>query len=166
MVGEAGETGTAAVGAGPRRPAWVAPTSLGLTVVGLLVSIYLSYEHLTENATLACTVGGVVDCAKVTTSSWAYVFGIPVAFLGLVFFVATMVLMLPSTWRRPEPWLDRLRLGWMTVGLAMVLYLVWAEFFKIGAICSWCTVVHVATFALWAVVLFGQILSERADEPA
>lgn len=151
---------------GRRRPAWLVPTSLALTVIGLLVSIYLSYEHLTENATLACSVGGVVDCAKVTTSSWAYVFGIPVAFLGLFFFVVTLALVLPSTWRRPEPWLDRLRLAWMTVGLGMVLYLVWAEFFQIGAICSWCTVVHVVTFALWAVVLFGQILSEPADQPA
>ncbi len=150
--------------AGQRRPAWLVPTSLVLTVLGLLVSIYMSYEHLTENATLACTVGGLVDCTKVTTSSWAYIFGIPVAFLGLVFFVVTIGLMLPSTWRRPEPWLDRVRLAWMTVGLAMVLYLVWAEFFQIGAICSWCTVVHVITFALWVFVLFGQILSEPADQ--
>lgn len=151
---------------GRRRPAWLVPTSLALTVIGLLVSIYLSYEHLTENATLACSVGGVVDCAKVTTSSWAYLVGIPVAFLGLFFFVVTLALMLPAVWRRPEPWLDRIRLAWLTVGLGMVLYLVWAEFFRIKAICSWCTVVHIATFLLWVVVLFGQILSEPAEESA
>lgn len=151
----------------PYRPAWLVPTSLVLTIIGLLVSVYLSYEHLTENATLACTVGGFVDCAKVTTSPWAYLFGIPVAFLGLAFFVVTLLLVLPSTWRRPEAWLDRARLVWLTIGLGMVLYLVWAEFFRIRSICSWCTVVHIATFVLWVVVLFGQILSEPApDRPA
>jgi hypothetical protein len=52
----------------------------------------------------------------------------------------------------------------------MVLYLVWAELYRIHSICLWCTAVHVVTFLLWIVVLFGQILStpapaaERADE--
>ena len=53
-----------------------------------------------------------------------------------------------------------------SVGLGMALYLVWAELFRIHAICSWCTVVHVVTFALWIIVLFGQILSTRGDAVA
>ncbi|AXG15447.1 vitamin K epoxide reductase family protein [Intrasporangium calvum] len=148
------------------RPRWLVPTSLALSVVGLLVSAYLTFEHYTGNETLACTVTDVVDCAKVTESAWSTFLGVPVALLGLLFFVAVTVLMLPSVWRRPEPWLDRLRLGLLTVGLAMALYLVWAELFRIYAICLWCTVVHVATFALWIVVLFGQILSVPAGAAA
>lgn len=146
------------------RPRWLVPTSLALSVVGLLVSAYLTFEHYTGNATLACTVTEVVDCAKVTESAWSMFLGIPVALLGLLFFVAVTVLMLPSVWRRPEPWLDRVRFAVLTVGLVMALYLVWAELFRIYAICLWCTVVHVATFALWGVVLFGQILSFPADD--
>lgn len=149
-----------------RRPGWLAPTTLVLSVVGLLVSAYLTFEHYTGNETLACTVTNVFDCAKVTTSAWSTFMGVPVALLGLLFFVATTVLMLPAVWRRPEAWLDRLRMGWMTVGLGMVLYLVWAELFRIYAICTWCTVVHVVTFVLWIVVLFGQIMSERSSEGA
>jgi uncharacterized membrane protein len=149
---------------GTRRPGWLVPTSLVLTVIGLLTSAYLTFEHFTNNATLACSIGGTVDCQKVTTSQWAYLFGIPVAVLGLFFFVVLLALMLPQVWRRPEPWLDRARIAWLTVGLGMVLYLVWAEFFKIRAICLWCTVVHVVTFALWIAVLFGQILSEPETE--
>lgn len=141
------------------RPPWLAPTTVVLSVAGLLVSAYLSYEHLTDNATLACSIGGVVDCAKVTTSAWSTFLGIPVAFLGLVFFVVTLALCWPSVWRRGESWLDGIRLGWLTIGLGMALYLVWAELFRIHAICLWCTAVHALTFVLWAVVLFGQILS-------
>lgn len=142
-----------------QRPAWLAPTTMLLSVGGLLVSAYLTFEHFTENATLACTIGGAVDCVKVTTSAWSTFLGVPVALLGLLFFVVTLVLCLPAVWRRGEAWLDPARLGWLTVGVGMVLYLVWAELFRIHAICLWCTVVHVITFALWVVVLFGQILS-------
>ncbi len=142
-----------------RRPAWLAPVTAVLSVAGLLVSVYLSFEHLTDNATLACTIGGLVDCAKVTTSAWSTFLGIPVAYLGLVFFVVTLGLCLPAVWRRGEGWLDMARLGWLTVGLGMALYLVWAELYRIHAICLWCTAVHVLTFVLWILVVFGQILS-------
>lgn len=160
-------TGSAGPGTGLReRPGWLAPVSAGLSVVGLLVSAYLTFEHFTANATLACSIGGVVDCAKVTTSAWSTFLGVPVALLGLVFFVGSLALTVPAAWRRPERWLDAARLGWLTVGLAMVLYLVWAELYRINAICLWCTAVHVVTFLLWIVVLFGQILSGPADEDA
>jgi uncharacterized membrane protein len=141
------------------RPVWLAPVSLVLAVAGLAVSAYLTFEHFTDNSTLACSIGGVVDCAKVTTSAWSYVLGIPVAVLGLVFFAITTALCLPRVWRSPTAWLDAARLGWLTVGLGMALYLVWAELYRINAICLWCTAVHVITFVLWIVVLFGQILS-------
>ncbi|MFM6847574.1 MAG: vitamin K epoxide reductase family protein [Terrabacter sp.] len=146
------------------RPGWLAPLTLTLSVLGLLVSAYLTFEHFTANSTLACSIGGVVDCAKVTSSPWSTFMGVPVALLGLVFFAVTLWLCLPGTWRRPQGWLDPARLAWLTVGLAMALYLVWAELFRIHAICLWCTVVHVLTFVLWVAVLFGQILSGPADE--
>jgi uncharacterized membrane protein len=145
-----------------QRPGWLVGATLGPAVVGLLVSAYLTYEHFTDNATLACSIGGAVDCAKVTTSAWSTFMGVPVALLGLVFFAVVIALTLPSTWRRSEPWLDAVRLGWVTVGLGMALYLVWAELFRIHAICLWCTAVHVLTFAIWVAVLFGQILSAPA----
>lgn len=129
------------------------------------MSAYLTFEHLTDNATLACSVNGVVDCAKVTTSPWSTFLGVPVAPLGLVFFVVTLALCLPAVWRRAQRWLDLARFGWLTVGLGMALYLVWAEVYRIHAICLWCTAVHVVTFLLWVVVLFGQILSGPPGPP-
>lgn len=147
----------------PRRPGWLAPVTLGLSLLGLLVSGYLTYEHFTDNATLACTVTGVVDCSKVTSSAWSTFVGVPVSVLGVVFFALLVGLCLPSVWRLGSVWLDRARLAWVSVGLAMALYLVWAELFRIHAICLWCTGVHVLTFVLWVAVLFGQILSEPAD---
>ena len=153
-----------AVPRGRLRPGWLAPVTLVLSVVGLAVSAYLTFEHFTDNATLACSIGGVVDCARVTSSAWSTFVGIPVAVLGLFFFLVTLGLCLPRAWRSTAAWLDPARIGWLTVGLGFALYLVWAELFRIHAICLWCTVVHVVTFVLWIVVLFGQILSGPAVE--
>ena len=60
--------------------------------------------------------------------------------------------------------LDTVRVVAAATGVVSSLYLVWVELFRLDAICLWCTVVHVLTFALWVAVLFGQILSGPADE--
>ncbi len=143
-------------------PGWLSPTALGLCLVGLAVSVYLTYDHFSGGGTLACPEGETVNCAKVTESQWSSVFGVPVAPLGLVFFLVLLPLCRPAAFRRPGLALDRLRLAWVGVGLAMVFYLVWAELFKIQAICLWCTVVHVVTFLLLVVLMFGQILIRPA----
>ena len=144
-------------------PGWLVPTTLVLNLVGLGTSAYLTYEHFTGSTTLACPENATVNCAKVTESSWSSLLGIPVAPLGLLFFVAMVALCLPSVLRRGSVALDRVRLALSAVGLGFALYLVWAELFQIHAICLWCTVAHVAAFLLFAAVLFGQILVEPAD---
>jgi uncharacterized membrane protein len=138
---------------GPRRA--VTPlevTALVIAVLGICVAGYLTYEHFTSSTSLACPETGVVNCAKVTTSSYSAVFGIPVALLGLLFFVAMTVLSIPAVKRTPVG--GTLRLAASAGGVAFVFYLVWAELFQLNAICLWCTGVHVLTIALFAVVVF------------
>ncbi|MDQ6687304.1 MAG: vitamin K epoxide reductase family protein [Actinomycetota bacterium] len=132
-------------------PSWAAPTSLVLCVLGLAVSAYLTYEHYTGSKTLACSSNGVVNCHAVTTSSYAVVYGVPVALLGLLFFAVMTLLCLPQTWRRGGG-LDGARLGATGIGVLMVLYLLFVELFRLDRICLWCTAVHVLTIALFAVV--------------
>jgi uncharacterized membrane protein len=146
----------------PQRtiPRWLAPLSLTWCVLGLLTSAYLTYEHYTGSTTLACPASGAVDCAKVTSSAWSTILGVPVAPLGLVFFVVMLVLCRPSLLRRRSVALDVVRLGFCGIGLLMALYLLWAELFQIHAICLWCTGVHILTFLLFVTLLFGLVLSE------
>ena len=146
----------------PQRtiPRWLAPLSLTWCVLGLLTSAYLTYEHYTGSTTLACPASGAVDCAKVTSSAWSTILGVPVAPLGLVFFAVMLVLCRPSLLRRQSVALDVARLGFCGIGLLMALYLLWAELFQIHAICLWCTGVHILTFLLFVTLLFGLVLSE------
>lgn len=126
-----------------------------LSLLGLGVAGYLTYEHFTSSSTLACSDNGVVNCLKVTTSSYSVVGGVPVAVLGLVFFAVMLVLQLPAMWRRPEPAVRLSRLAWAVVGLGTVLYLLYAELFSIDAICLWCTSVHVLTLVLFGTTVFA-----------
>jgi uncharacterized membrane protein len=139
----------------PYVPTWLPITSTLIALAGLGASIYLTYEHFTQNTTLACTSNSIINCAAVTTSPQSYVFGIPVAVLGLVFFVVMVPACLPWVWRRPEAWVRYARIAAVTVGVGFVFYLVYQELFTIGKICEWCTGVHILTLALFAVVLFG-----------
>jgi uncharacterized membrane protein len=40
------------------------------------------------------------------------------------------------------------------LGVAVVLYLLWIELFRVDAICLWCTVVHACSVALLATTLW------------
>ena len=137
-------------------PRWLPITSVALILIGLALSAYLTYEHYTASATLACSDNGVVNCLQVTTSAQSKVFGIPVALLGLVYFVAMLPACLPAAWRSRSPWLRNGRIVAGIVGIGFVFYLLYSELFTIGKICLYCTGVHVVTVALFAVVLIGQ----------
>jgi len=136
-------------------PRWPGVVGTVLSVLGLGVAGYLTYEHFTSSSTLACSDNGVVNCLKVTTSSYSEVAGVPVAVLGLVFFAVMVVLQLPPMWCRPEPAVRIGRLAWAVVGLGTVLYLLFAELFEIDAICVWCTSVHVLTLVLFGTTVFA-----------
>ena len=99
----------------------------------------------------------MVNCLKVTTSSYSKVAGIPVAVLGLVFFAVMLVLQLPAMWRRPDPWVRQGRVAWSIVGIGSVIYLLSAELFAIDAICLWCTSVHVLTFIVFGTTIYATV---------
>ena len=136
-------------------PRWPGLAGTILSLLGLGVAGYLTYEHFTSSSTLACSDNGVVNCLKVTTSSYSVVAGVPVAVLGLVFFAVMLVLQLPPMWRRPEPAVRLSRLAWAVVGLGTVLYLLYTELFSIDAICLWCTSVHALTLVLFGTTVFA-----------
>lgn len=126
-------------------------------LLGVLDAGYLAFEHLTASTTLACSENGIVNCAKVTTSSYSSVAGIPVAYLGLGYFVVMAVLCAPPVYRSTSRGSRMLRLGAAAGGVLMVFYLVWAELFALDAICLWCTGVHVLTLVMFAAVVFESI---------
>jgi uncharacterized membrane protein len=147
-------------------PAWVMRASAILIALGLGVATYLTITHFTTQVRLACSDSGTIDCAKVTTSPQSYILGIPVAVLGVVFFLVYAGLGAPPAWRSPEPLVRYARLAWAIGGVCTVVYLIYAELFEIDAICIWCSLVHLVTIALFVVVVMGEALVEGASSGA
>src|SRR5262249_17511032 len=104
----------------PRVPAWLPIVSTALAVVGLALSVYPPHEPCPASTTLACADNGVVNCLQVTPSAQSRVFGIPVALLGLLYFVAMIPLGLPAAWRTRRPEVRYARLGAAVVGIGFV----------------------------------------------
>jgi uncharacterized membrane protein len=133
----------------PKR--WWGWLAFVLSLGGLADSTYLTIDHFTGKPPI-CSATGIVDCVKVTTSAQSRFIGIPVAVLGLAFFVAMVVLNWPALWQSASKLLARLRLVAAAGGIVFVIYLLSAELFVIKAICLWCTGVHVVTFALFVLI--------------
>ena len=144
-------------------PGWLAPSTLIASAAGLGVSIYLTIAHYTTTVSLACPENSTINCEKVTTSPESFVFGIPVAVLGLVYFVAMLVLNSPVAWRSTAPLIRWTRQLSAFVGAGFVCWLVYAELFKVDAICLWCTSVHVIDFALFALITLGTVATSAAS---
>jgi uncharacterized membrane protein len=84
------------------------------------------------------------------------VFGaIPVAILGLAFYVFAVAIMSPWAWRASRREVHWLRLASMIAGIGFVLYLVYAELAQIGQICEYCTGVHIVTFLLFCITVLS-----------
>jgi uncharacterized membrane protein len=107
------------------------PWTVGLAGAGAAVAGYLSWVALADAHVLCGPVGA---CDVVHASRFGTLFGVPVALLGLAFFVGVGVLALlprPAGVRGPLT-------AAVWAGAAFSLYLTGAEIFVIGAVCSWC----------------------------
>ena len=140
------------------RPAlWRVVTSFVLSLVGLGVSIYLTIDHFAKIAPV-CSGEGLINCTKVTTSAQSYFptagpLRVPVALLGLCFYVVMVVINSPMAWWVADRRVHIARLVLVSVGMCFALYLVACELLVIGNICLWCTSVHFITFLLFVLVV-------------
>jgi uncharacterized membrane protein len=108
----------------------------GLALLGLAISIYLTYVHYADVEPVCSSIS---NCERVQTSEYADLVGIPVAVLGIVGYAAILVSL-------------RLRVDVTALlaylALAFSAYLTWAEVFKIEAICQWCVASAIITLVI------------------
>lgn len=119
--------------------------SLVLALAGIGVAGYLTYVHYNLTA-LVCSVG---NCEKVQTSSYAVLGGIPIALLGLLMYVAVLLLGV-LRWLRPDLTMTVTAAMFAIVlaGAVYAAYLTYLEIAVINAICQWCVASAVLTLCL------------------
>ena len=140
------------------QPLWLQIVAFALAILGLVISAYETYAHYNGSHLAGCPTGGngTFNCTAVITSPQSMVFGaIPVAVLGLAFYVAAVPLFSPWAWRMRRREVHLLRLASVIVGMGFVMYLIYAELYQIGDICEYCTGVHIVTFLLFCVTVFS-----------
>lgn len=140
------------------QPLWLQIVSFVLAIGGLAISAYETYAHFNGSHLAGCPTGGngTFNCTAVITSPQSMVFGvIPVAILGLLFYVAAVPLFSPWAWRIQRREVHLLRLWSVIVGVGFVMYLIYAELYQIGDICEYCTGVHIVTFLLFCITVFS-----------
>ena len=136
----------------------ISTIGLLLTIIGIADTIYLTIAHYSTVVSLVCPDKGIINCAKVTSSSYSEIFGVPVSLFGLIFFIGMLVLQLPMLWRSTNNLIRNGRLAYSLVGLATIFWFVYVEFHRLNAICLYCTLVHVLTFGLFVSTIIGMSL--------
>jgi uncharacterized membrane protein len=131
---------------------WVGLALLGLP--GTAVAAYLTYAHWADRPTVC---GGIGQCELVQTSEYSEIAGVPVALLGLLYFVAMSFLALARLGRMlgtPE-WAQPAALSMALAATAFAAYLAYVELFVLEEICIWCSGLAALTAASLALIVWG-----------
>lgn len=120
--------------------------------IGILNAIYLTILKLSENKALC--IQGVGDCWSVNTSIYSQVLGIPVSLIGLLGFLAILVIYLcENKTGFLQEYSRFLVFGLSLVGVLYSAYLTYLEFFVIQAICPFCLLSAISMLALFILSL-------------
>jgi len=110
---------------------------LALAMIGLGDTLFLSYYQYL-NLIPTCAIGG---CEQVLTSVYSKFFGVPLSYIGLVYYayllcLSVLIIIEPRSWA--------LRFGALVytgIGLALSIYFEgYIQAYLIGAICMYCAI--------------------------
>ena len=122
---------------------------LGLIILGILDTAYLTWEHY-ANIIPPCpahsVLGSFVDCGRVLRSQYATVFGIPLAVIGLGYYIFLLFV----TYFKPK------LLFFITpFALLASVYFLYLQIFVLHTICLYCTFSGVINLLLLLLVYLG-----------
>ena len=145
---------------------WIFGSMLIGSVASLIASFVLSVEAIelarNPDATLACNVNIVLNCATVGLHESAYLFGFPNSFLGMLAepVVITVAIAGLSGVVFPRLFMAVAQFFY-SLGFLFALYLLGMSYFVIGALCPWCLLVTLTTTLVWFAITRYNILENN-----
>lgn len=134
-----------------KLPRWILVSFLALGFLGFIDTSYLTVSHYTGSE-LSCTLTG--GCGEVTGSEYSTIFGVPLALLGLLYYLGIVILTKLYWDLKKHSFLNLIRL--MTVsGFVFSLYLVYLQIYVIEAICQYCMLSAISSTLLFIVSLIS-----------
>lgn len=128
-----------------------------LSLVGMYLGISLTQFHYAlmdkqnnpDAALLPCVLGDSFNCDLVNSSAYSELFGIPVAFLGFLFYLFLFLSCVLCFWKKEfAPKILIVSHIVTIVGLLFSAYLFYVAYFLIGALCLYCIVMDSINIAL------------------
>lgn len=115
----------------PKYIPWI---MAAIALFGFVDATYLTYSHFTKSP-LSCKI--LEGCNEVTNSEYSEIFGIPLALLGSLYYLAVLfgTLLYIDTKRR---FFLIMILPLTAFGFLFSLYLLYLMFFVINAVCIYC----------------------------
>ncbi len=137
--------------------------SLVLTVIGILVSIYMTVYKITDNDGMCLGSG---DCSTVNASPYSEVFGgFPVAGVGILGYAAILGLHLLEMRGKLSRENATLGLFGITlIGFLFTVYLVYIEVAVIKALCPFCVASQIVMTLIFIVSVIRLIKSPQSQE--
>jgi uncharacterized membrane protein len=127
------------------------------SALGLGASLTSSYVHynLLVNPSFSsfCDVNATVSCTQAYLSPYGSFLGIPVALAGVFFFAVVLGITALSGQKTPRAGesAPAYVFALSTVGLAFVLYLGYASFFILHAVCILCVITYISVIAVFLI---------------
>ena len=129
-----------------------------LAVLGFADALYLSLMHV-QGGDVGCSV--ITGCDAVLTSEYAYIFGIPLAFLGVLYYLS--VVFGAALYYQTD---SRIFLKGIALivggGFLFTLWLIYLQAAVINAFCQFCLISALLTTLMGVLVVLGLYRNDPA----
>jgi uncharacterized membrane protein len=137
------------------------PTLAVLALLGFADATYLAIMHF-QDSELGCSV--ITGCDAVLSSEYAYFFGIPLAYLGVLYYLSVLITVAAYYQLELRILLKGL-VGILSGAFLFSLWLVYLQAFVIHAFCQFCLISATLTTLMFALVLLAFTRWEQETEP-
>lgn len=124
-----------------------------LSTFGLIDSIYLSLPYFSKTQ-LFCSIENISSCDLVTTSNYSEIFGIPNAFLGVLFYLTLLISFI--FWEKFKVKIKYFsKIIYLIIFSAALyyIYLIYVQKFILGKYCPYCLFSATITFAIYIILI-------------
>lgn len=139
-----------------------------LDLIGLAIASYLTISELPKGGVPQC--GPLPGCQEVARSEYSHLFGVPVAFFGVILSITLFILAI--WWWRTNSYKVLLTHYLLSlVGVIFELYFQYRQFFDIHAFCIWCESYGISLvlrflIAFWVFIKTPKPEPDLADDSA
>ena len=122
-----------------------------LSFLGFVDATYLTiidYKHIVP----PCTITN--GCERVLSSSFARIYGIPLALFGSIYFSVSIALNILIFQHKKNIWMRRIFIFFNSLGVFTAIILLYLQFIIIKALCQYCMLVELILFLLFGFSAF------------